>query len=218
MKAIATSLFHRILLPEKRGAGPYPTLLLLHGRGADEEDLLGLASVMDERLFIISVRAPFTYEFGGYTWYDAGHAGTPDPQKFRTSCDALIQFVDDIRAHYPIDHRKLFLLGFSMGCVMAFGFALSHPGIVRGVSANSGYVPMGTHLSLRWQEQSETAYFITHGTLDPVIPVEAARKARTLFEKSNARFLYREYATGHQLTDACVEDIAGWLRGLLDGL
>ncbi|MBP1690958.1 MAG: phospholipase/Carboxylesterase [Bacteroidetes bacterium] len=216
MKTISTSLFHRILPPEKGGAGPHPALLLLHGRGADEEDLLGLASAFDERLFIISVRAPFPYEFGGYTWYDAGPAGSPEPQRFRTSCDGLSQFADDIRAQYPIDHRKFFLLGFSMGCVMALGLALSRPGIVRGVSANSGYVPMETHLSLRWQEQSETRYFITHGTLDPVIPVEAARRTRALFEKSNAPFLYREYAAGHQLTDSCVEDIAGWLRGLLD--
>lgn len=216
MKTISTTLFHRVLPPERPGPGPHPGLVLLHGRGADEEDLLGLASAFDERLFVISARAPFAYEFGGYTWYDVGQIGAPEPTMFRESCDRLSRFLDDIRAQYPLDPQKVVLFGFSMGCVMSFGLALSRPGIARGVSANSGYVPVGTHLELQWQQLAETSFFITHGTLDPVIPIEMARQTRKLFEHSNAPFIYREYPAGHQLTDTCVEDIAQWLRTLID--
>jgi phospholipase/carboxylesterase len=98
---------------------------------------------------------------------------------------------------------------------MSFAMALSRPGIARGVSANSGYVPEGTHLTLRWQGLADTSFFITHGTLDPVIPIELARHTRTLFERSNAPFTYREYPAGHQLTDTCVGDIAEWLESLV---
>ncbi len=216
MKTISTTLFHRIIPPGNPGAGPHPALLLLHGRGADEEDLLGLASAFDDRFFIISVRAPFSYEFGGYTWYEFGPGGAPEPGMFRKSCDSLSQFLDDIRTHYPIDPARVFLFGFSMGSAMAFGIALSRPRDVRGVSANSGYVPEGTHLSLCWRELEGTAFFITHGALDPVIPIDAARHTRVLFEQSNAPFLYREYPAAHQMTDSCVADIAEWLRVMLE--
>jgi phospholipase/carboxylesterase len=209
-------LFHRVLPPESTDGGPHPALIFLHGRGADEEDLLGLTSAFDDRLFVISARAPFTYEYGGYTWYDVGSIGEPDPVRFPESCSRLSQFIIDVKAQYPVDPDRVFLFGFSMGCVMSFAQALSHPGSVRGVSANSGYVPEGTALQLAWQGLAGTAFHITHGTFDPVIPISFARHARSLFEHSNAPFTYTEYPSEHTLAEECIQDTAAWLKGLID--
>ncbi len=216
MKTIDSTLFHRVLPPEHAGGGPHPALIFLHGRGADEEDLLGLTSAFDERLFVISVRAPFPYEYGGYTWYDAGTIGEPDPVRFPESCDRLAQFIDDVLAQYPVRRDKLFLYGFSMGCVMSYAYGLTHPGVVRGIAANSGYVPEGTHLQFRWQELAGTAFHITHGVHDPVIPIAFARHARSLFEHGTAPFTYTEYPSEHYLAEGCIQDTAVWLRGLID--
>ena len=65
MKSIETTLFHRVLLPEHPTTTHHPTLIMLHGRGADEEDLLGLAQYLDERFLIISPRAPNVFSSGG---------------------------------------------------------------------------------------------------------------------------------------------------------
>ena len=216
MKTIDSTLFHRVLPPEHAGGGPHPALIFLHGRGADEEDLLGLTSAFDERLFVISVRAPFPYEYGGYTWYDAGTIGEPDPVRFPESCNRLAQFIDDVLAQYPVRRDKLFLYGFSMGCVMSYAYGLTHPGVVRGIAANSGYVPEGTHLQFRWQELAGTAFHITHGVHDPVIPIAFARHARSLFEHGTAPFTYTEYPSEHYLAEECIQDTAVWLRGLID--
>ncbi len=216
MKTISSTLVHRVLPPEDRSAQVFPTLILLHGRGADEEDLVGLSQALDERLLIISARAPFDYAYGGYTWYDVGSIGTPEPEMFRTSCDRLHRFITDVRSSYPVDPSKVFLLGFSMGCVMSFAMALTSPELVRGVSANSGYIPEETHLVFRWGELQNVAFFITHGTMDPVIPVGFARRARALFEKSTARVEYREYPVGHQLSDSGVAETAAWMTRLID--
>ena len=216
MKTIDSTLFHRILPPESSGGGPHPALIFLHGRGADEEDLLGLTSAFDERLFVISVRAPFAYEYGGYTWYDVGAIGEPDPVRFPESCSRLSQFIIDVKAHYPVQADKLFLFGFSMGCVMSFAQALSHPGSVRGVAANSGYVPEGPHLTFKWQELAGTSFHITHGIYDPVIPIAFARHTRSLFEHANAPFTYTEYPSEHYLAEECIGDTAAWLRDLID--
>ena len=217
MRTISTTLRHRVLPPERTGGPPHPLLIFLHGRGADEEDLLGLGPALDERLFLVSARAPFAFEYGGFTWYDITTSAVPDSVRFRESCDRLHQFILDVRKGYPVDPARVFLFGFSMGCVMSFAMALTAPELVRGVSANSGYVPEGTHLALRWQELQSVEFFVTHGTADPVIPIAFARHSEELLKASNAKFTYREYTAGHELTDEGLRETAQWLTRLIDG-
>ena len=102
-----------------------------------------------------------------------------------------------------------------MGTVMAFALSLTRPELFRGVIANSGYVPEGTHLSFRWQDLGNLAYFIGHGSQDPVIPIDLARRAKRLFEASTARVEYREYDMGHQISEESIHDSAAFLKGLL---
>lgn len=209
-------LERRVLLPETAHASKHPTLVMLHGRGADEEDLIPLAEHYDPALLILSVRAPFPFSEGdGYTWYDLARIGVPDPVMFRKSYDGLSHFLDDALRSYPVDPERLFLLGFSMGCVMSLALSLTRPELFRGVIAHSGYVPEGMHIPLRWGELGELAFFIAHGTLDPVIPVEYARRAKRLFDTSGARLTYREYEMGHQISEESLGDSALFLAGLL---
>jgi phospholipase/carboxylesterase len=216
MSEIPTTLEHRVLLPKGTPAEKHPTVIMLHGRGADEEDLIGLAEQYDPRLLVLSARAPYPFASGGgYTWYDVGAVGTPDPSMFRLSYDRLSGFLDYALQEYPVDRSRVYLLGFSMGTVMAFALSLTRPELVRGVIANSGYVPEGTHLSFRWQDLGNVAYFIAHGRQDPVIPIEFARRAKRLFEASTAHVEYREYDMGHQISEESIRDSATFLEGLL---
>jgi phospholipase/carboxylesterase len=191
--------------------------MLLHGRGADEEDLLGLADVLDDRLLLLSPRAPYPFGYGGgFTWYDVGEVGEPEPEMFRQSYDRLSIFVSDALARYPIDPAKLFLFGFSMGTVMSFALSLTQPSLFRGVVANSGYVPERTDLRFRWKELERTDFLIIHGTQDPVIPVAFGRRSDELFRTSNAPYQYREYPMAHQISEESLGDINAWLRTRLD--
>jgi phospholipase/carboxylesterase len=216
MSEIPAILEHRVLLPEGGSAKSHPTVIMVHGRGADEEDLIGLAEYYDRRLLVLSVRAPFPFPYGGgFTWYDVGSVGTPDPAMFRESYEKLSQFVDEALAAYPVDRSRVYLLGFSIGTVMSYALSLTRPGLFRGVIANSGYVPEGTHLLLRWKDLGNLPYFIGHGTEDPVIPVDFARRARQLFGESNAHITYREYPMGHQISEESIRDSSAFLGGLL---
>jgi phospholipase/carboxylesterase len=103
-----------------------------------------------------------------------------------------------------------------MGTVMSFALALTHPDRFRGVAANSGYIPEGTHLTFHWQDLSGLHVFITHGQQDPVIPVDFARRARQLFSHSNAQVTYREYQAAHHLSDESLTDIAAWMNKLIE--
>jgi phospholipase/carboxylesterase len=210
MKPLATSLIHRVLPPEESTASLHPAILMLHGRGSDEEDLLGIVPSLDRRFLIVSARAPNPFPYGGYTWYDVGEVGTPEPTMFRNSYEKLVTFMTDILKGYPIDPRRLILFGFSMGTVMSFSLALTHPDKIRGVAGNSGYVPEGTFLEYRWKEMATTDILITHGVQDTVIPISMARRARELFAGSNSPVSYHEYNAAHHLTDESLSDIVSW--------
>ncbi len=216
MKTIATSLFHLVLEPEHSAADIHPTLIMLHGRGADEEDLLGLSSYLDDRLLCISARAPFRFPYGGYTWYDIGEVGVPLPGMFDESYAKLSTFLEDVLRDYPVDPARVYLLGFSMGTVMSYALSLTRPELFRGVSANSGYVPEGTGLRFRWQDLAGKEFNIAHGVADQVIPLEMARRAKDLFAASNASVIYKEYPMDHQISDESLADVATWLRASLD--
>src|SRR5512141_750966 len=126
MKSIPSSLVHRVLEPENSTASVHPALIMLHGRGADEEDLLGLSSFLDRRFLYISARAPFPFQYGGgYTWYDIGEVGVPLPGMFDESYQKLLQFVDDVVQNYPIDRSRIYLFGFSMGTVLSYALSLT---------------------------------------------------------------------------------------------
>ena len=138
-------------------------MVLLHGRGADEQDLAGLSPFLDPRLLLLSVRAPFPFTFGGgYTWYDMEIDGTPDQEMFQDSYGRLKEFMGGMVKAYPVDPQRLFLFGFSMGTMMALALSLTRPGLCRGVIANSGSVPEKAGLNLQWNGLSETGFFIAH--------------------------------------------------------
>src|SRR5512142_3241059 len=120
MNLISSTLEHRVAPPEQSTAEQHPALIFLHGRGADEEDLMGLAPYLDPRFFLLSVRAPFAFPYGGYTWYEVGTVGIPEPGMFQESYGRLVTFVQDAVKGYPIDPSQVFLFGFSMGTVMSY--------------------------------------------------------------------------------------------------
>lgn len=212
MKPIHTSLHHRVISPRNPAREKHPTIIMLHGRGADEEDLPGLADYLDDRMLVISARAPYPFSFGGgYMWYEFAGVGSPDPTMFRTSHDKLQTFVRDCLGHYPIDPTRLYLLGFSMGTVMSHALALTQPELFRGIIANSGYVAEGTILTYQWDKLGHLDVLVTHGTEDPVIPIQFGARTRELYEASAARLTYNEYPIGHQISQEELDDMAGWL-------
>lgn len=211
------SLFHQILLPQNSKVSLHPTIIYLHGRGADEEDLLGVSGSFDERFLSIGVRAPFGFDYGGgYTWYEILERGKPEPKMFKSSYERLLQFIEEALTRYPIDSKCLFLFGFSMGTVMAYALALTRPHLFAGIVANSGYLAEETYLKYEWNNLEGKEVLITHGVLDDVIPAAASRRAFQLFQEAKARVIYKEYDVAHQLNDLCVADAAAWLKERLN--
>jgi len=216
MQYVESSLEYRIAPYDEQRDDLRPTLVLLHGRGANEDDLLGLVPYLSPRFLFIAARAPFAFPFGGVTWYDLQEIGSPNGDQFAESYERLVRFLNDIQKHYPVDPRQTFLLGFSMGTVMCYSLALTMPERIRGVVAHSGYVPEASSLEFQWGNLGQTSFFVAHGIYDPVIPISFGRRANELLAKTNAPLEYREYPIQHEMSDESLHDLSGWLVKHLD--
>jgi phospholipase/carboxylesterase len=205
-------LVHKFLRPRRTEPGTPPALILLHGRGADEDDLLGLGEYFDDRLFIISPRAPYAFaNGGGRTWYDLEELGKPDRAMYLESHRKLCSFIGAAIGFYGLDPGRIFCCGFSMGSILALGVALAEPGLLAGVIANSGYVPEEAGIDIRWEGVRGRPFFLAHGIYDPVIPFSYGRRAKELLEAHGAVVTHREYDMGHQINEESLNDMIAWL-------
>jgi len=221
MKPIAATLTHIVQAPRADANGSHPALIMLHGRGADEHDLFGLAPYLDPRLLIVSVRAPFPFQpagGGGYAWYDVIEVGVPHPRMFAESHERLRRLLDEVVAGYPIDARRVFVLGFSMGAVMSHALALTQPDRFAGVVAHSGYTPPAKELGLEFRlgDLDGCAWFVAHGVHDPIIPVSFGRETRDLLKDTAADLTYKEYPIAHQVSQHSLDDVSAWLTKSID--
>jgi phospholipase/carboxylesterase len=195
---------------EARG-DPAAAVVLVHGRGANERDLLGLADELDPaaRLHWYLPRGPLALPPGGAHWYAVPRVGHPDPATFSQGYAELAAFVDSI------PHARVAIGGFSQGAVMSYAVGLGR-GRPRpaAVLAFSGFIPDVPGWELDG-EQPFPPIAIGHGTLDPVIPVAFARAARATLEAAGAAPLYREAPIAHAIEPAFLEELVPWLAAAL---
>jgi phospholipase/carboxylesterase len=210
------ALTHRSY-PARSGQRPHPAVILLHGLGSNELDLLNLAPSLDPRIFVISVRAPFDYQWGGYMWYDLEqHGGALGGESINTSLELLRRFLDEAVNTYPIDPSALFAGGFSMGAAMAGAIALLEPDRVAGAIMASGYLPPDPMHEYRSQEAAGRPFFQAHGTLDQVVPITLGHATRAALEQTPVNLTYREYPIGHEVSPNELADISAWFASILD--
>ncbi len=214
-------LEHRVIEPRVPSSRP-PLLLLLHGIGADENDLLPLAPYLDPRFHVLAVRAPHEAEPMGYRWYAIDWSVTPprgDAAEIIASRDLLGRFVEEATGAYGTDRDRVYLFGFSQGAIMSVSLLLAQPELVRGVVAHSGRLAR-----LPGQEApspaalARAAALVLHGSLDDVVPVAQGRKTyEVLSSLLGSRVAYREFEhLGHGIDGASVGEAARWLSARLD--
>ncbi len=203
--------------PASQGSAPFPGLLLLHGRGTDEKDLLGLADELDDRLFVVSARGPFRFPYGGYAWYelDPDGVGYPSPESLNKSVALLERFLDEMASTYSVDPNRLYVGGFSMGGAMAAGLALLFPERIAGAVILSSYLPLHAGLEFKTEQAAGHPFFQAHGMYDPVIPVSHARETRDFLATADVDLTYREYPIAHQISGPELADLRTWFAEVL---
>ncbi|MBP6820014.1 MAG: alpha/beta fold hydrolase [Acidobacteria bacterium] len=216
------SLFHHTYPGKNDSKGKPPLLLMLHGYGANEDDLFSLAPYLDERFFIVSARAPVTLKGmgGGYAWFNLGFSPqgiSVDPAEVEAARQKLHKFIGEIVEAYDLDPNAVYLLGFSQGAMMSLAVALTYPGTVTAVAAMSGRLMAQTIQQIPDKDALiGLPVFVAHGTRDTVLPVAHGRETSRNLSELPIDLTYREYEMGHELSAESLEDITDWLRQQLD--
>lgn len=214
------SLFHHVA-PSKSGLGAKPPLLLLlHGYGANEDDLFSLAPYLDERFLVVSARAPVNLRGMGYAWFNLGF--TPqgiavDPAEVDSARHLLRKFIGELVEAYECDPKAVYLMGFSQGAMMSLAVALTYPGTAAAVVAMSGrLMPQTVHQIADKDALIGLPILVVHGMRDTVLPISHGRETKARLAELPVDLTYREYEMGHEVSVESLEDITEWLKEQLD--
>lgn len=206
--AAAPPLTAFIQPPRKPGPGKPPLLVLLHGHGADEMDLVPMVARLDPRLTVASLRAPVQIGDGRYSWMNGNSEA--DLEEARR---AVLETVDQVVTDTGADPRRIYVAGFSQGAMLALAIALTEPQKIAGAAVLSG------RLSAAIQERHAPAdllrgfpILVTHGTEDRQIPVRSAREIRQALRPLSVDLEYHEFDIGHSINDQTVSVLDRWLR------
>jgi phospholipase/carboxylesterase len=207
-------LIHAVYEPQ--GPGPHPTVVALHGWGANALDLLGLAPHLGAgRFLVLCPQGPMEVPIGpgmnGYGWFPISMGAPPDVVAFAAAVSALDAFIAAARQRYPIAADRLAVLGFSQGGVMAYALALRHGRGLAAVAALSTWLAPGLLESGGTERLSGLPVLVQHGTRDEMIGVERGRESVEQLRAAGAQTVYREYEMGHEINAASLRDLAGFL-------
>jgi phospholipase/carboxylesterase len=196
------------LVARRRDAAGEPegALVLLHGRGADENDLYPLLDLLDpdRRLLGITPGGPHHLPPGGRHWYALGGIPTPDPVTFYETAPRLAAFLDTL----PVPLDRVVLGGFSQGTVMSWAMSLG-PDRPRpaAVVAMSGFLPRVNGWPLQPERLAGVPVAIAHGSLDPVIPAQFAAEAAATLEAAGADVVRLQTPVPHMVDPAWIEPL-----------
>lgn len=192
-----------IAVPPKSGLPAEGTVVILHGWGANAQDVLGLANFINLPNFqMIFPDAPFNHPHvpGGKMWYDFtaefNFQSTPSFQSrpdISTSRQLLIDFLTSLEEKTGVPLSRTILGGFSQGGAMTLDVGLNFP--LAGLMVLSGYL----HAPLQLQTKQFPPVLMVHGRQDAVVPLSAAHQARDSLQALNVNLQYHEFEMGHEI-------------------
>ncbi|MEH7081494.1 alpha/beta hydrolase [Neobacillus drentensis] len=187
-----------------------PTLLLLHGTGGNELDLLPLAGRIDDEASVLSVRGNIL-ENGMPRFFRRLAEGVFDEEDLIFRTKELNEFLDEASQKYDFDRNNIIAIGYSNGANIAASLLFHYQDALKGAILHHPMVP---RKGMDLPDLSGKSVFIAAGTNDPICsPLESA-ELQSLLEHANAKVELHWENKGHQLTVEEVETAAQWYRKL----
>ena len=206
-------------LYEPATAGPHPTIIALHGWGASAFDLMGLAPYLGGGQFqVICPQGPLEVPLGGegavgYGWFPLSAVQPAIDGPIEEAAAMVERFLDAAITRYAIHPRKLVVLGFSQGGVLAYRLALAAPRRFAGLVALSSWLPPQMLAKLPAADgRQELPTLVQHGSGDEIIAVARAQQSMEALRSLHVPVTYREYEMGHEISAESLADLSQWLE------
>lgn len=195
-----------------------PVVVLLHGRGSHEQDLLGLHPALPADAIVVTPRAPFPggpWGYGdGYAWYRYLGGTTPDAASFERSIADVGSFLAALPGTLPVKPGPVVVGGFSQGGTTALGLTLLHRERVDGLMMFSGFLASHPAVQASVAAAAGLPVFWGHGTADPMIPFQRGVEGRQALRDAGAIVTTGDYPIGHWIDPREMADAAAWLESL----
>lgn len=201
---------------EHGNVGPGSRLLvLIHGYGADENDLAPLAPLYDPsgEFFTICPRGTIDVPPWGAGWYDRSPEGVIDSASFVRSVDMLDDAIDSTCASQNLQRSEAVVIGFSQGGAMALAVSLRESTRARpaAVACLSGMLQELDDIPYDWRAPQLPAIYVQHGTDDPMVPIARGHHTRDRLLTEGIEHRYDEYPMQHEIRPESILDIREWL-------
>ncbi|MBT5011540.1 MAG: alpha/beta fold hydrolase [Flavobacteriaceae bacterium] len=193
---------------------PSPLLIMAHGYGSNENDLFSFSRNLPDKLTIVSIRGDINIQNIGYAWYDINIEfngnKTYDIEKAIESRDKVADCIEKCTEIYNTDKNNVTLLGFSQGSILVNAVALTYPEKVKNVIAFSGVVDPNI-INLSSKSLKNLSFYISHGTLDEVLPYNLSKESLKFLEKNNLNFVFEDFPVGHGVSPENFKSMLSWL-------
>lgn len=190
-----------------------PVLLMLHGYGSHEQDLLGMAPLLPQPFLTISMQAPLELPLGGYAWYHLNfdEIGTKlsNVEQANQSHEKMVKTIAAIKENFP--KRELWIMGFSQGCILSYSLVSKYPQYFKAMIGLSGYQLDEITNWKSAEAYSNLKFFISHGTQDPIIPVNLGEQAANGLKQVSENVSFNTYEMGHGVDQNCFADLQRWV-------
>ncbi len=193
-----------------------PLVIMLHGYGSNEDDLFSFADHIPGNYKIISLRAPYSLPYGGYSWYDINMDENMnikiDIDQAKSSISKIEDFLKNkLTQKFSFDREKICLIGFSQGTVLSYALSLNNPDLFKNVIALSGMINMEL-IDKNAKDYSNLNYFCSHGIQDQVIPVNYSRESADWLKSNRVNHIYKEYDMAHSVSQENFFDLLEWMK------
>ncbi|MBN1278797.1 MAG: phospholipase [Chlorobium sp.] len=191
-------------------------MIMLHGYGSNEKDLIQLGPILNEKLRYVSARAPHALDIGMYGWFPiefTSNGITVDYEAAKEARNQLTGFIEEIIADYRPRGNRVWLMGFSQGSVMSYLTAFERPDLLHGVIACSGQLPQRETVPEKNVEKlRQLPFLVMHGLFDDVLPIAKGEEANRLLKDILADLTYQEFPMAHEISPAALHLASEWLR------
>jgi predicted esterase len=195
---------HRFVPAEDAASGD--TLVVLHGTGGDENDLIGIGQAIAPGAAIVSPRGN-VLENGAPRFFKRLAEGVFDPKEVRARAEELARFIRAAVVTYRLDSARVFALGYSNGANIASTVMFVEPGILQGAILLR---PMLVYEPSERNDLSGSAVFISVGRMDPIVPAASVERLVELFESAHAEVTLKWQLAAHGLVPSEVREASEW--------
>ena len=196
----------------------YPLVVMLHGFGANMQDLAGLAPAINDTGYVYACpNAPIPFELGpgqtGFGWMTPRGGGTPE--ETANSEQLLSDFFDTVFEQFNVMPGQALLLGFSQGGGMTYRCGLGRADKFAGLAALSATLPDSDELLARLPSERKQPIFIAQGRYDQMVSEDTAHSAKTFLENNGYSPDFHLYDMGHEISGEELGDLVPWMAAVL---